>query len=62
VKIFNITNHVISWSQILLEKLIVDQLFKTFPTFYGTGKFIGGSGWFSHEPDETSPDFHIPFL
>ena len=28
------------WSKILLEKLTVSQLVKTFPSFYGTRKFV----------------------
>jgi len=28
------------WSRVLLEKLILTQLFKKFPTFYGTQRFV----------------------
>jgi hypothetical protein len=30
----------ISWSRVLLEKLIATQLVKKFPAFFGTGRFI----------------------
>jgi hypothetical protein len=29
-----------SWSRVLLEKLTVTQLFKKFPAFYGTRRFL----------------------
>jgi hypothetical protein len=35
-----LTNLFIPWSRVLLEKLTVFQLFKKFPAFYGTRKFI----------------------
>jgi hypothetical protein len=37
------------WSRVLLEKLIVTQLVKKFPTFYGTQRFFtvltGARNW-----------------
>jgi len=36
----NLNNLLTPWSRVLLEKLIVTQLVKKFPTFYGTQRFI----------------------
>jgi hypothetical protein len=36
----NLTNQLIPWSRILLEKLVVTQLVKKFRTFYGNRRFI----------------------
>jgi len=35
-----VTYLLIPWSRVLLEKLTGSQLFKKFPTFYGTRRFI----------------------
>ena len=50
------------WSRVLLEKLTVYQLFKKFPAFYGTRRFITAftsARHLSHpEPDQSSPYPH----
>jgi len=35
-----LTNYLTPWNRILLEKLLVTQLVKKFPAFYGIRKFI----------------------
>ena len=51
-------------SRALLEKLIGSQLFKKFPAFYRTGRFITAFTKSRHcpypEPDQYSPYPHIP--
>jgi len=39
-KHYPIHGELILWSHVLLEKLIVTQLIKTFPDFHGTWRFI----------------------
>jgi len=40
LKQLRITIYITPWNTVLLEKLIVPQLVKNFPAFYGTRKFI----------------------
>jgi hypothetical protein len=51
------------WSRVLVEKLIVTQLVKKFPTFYGSQMFLTTfkrTGLFS-EPDESNPQLYTIF-
>jgi hypothetical protein len=49
-----------SWSRVFLEKLNDSQLFKKFPVFDGTRKFITAFTCPYPEPSRTTPCTHIP--
>jgi hypothetical protein len=54
---------VIPWSRVLVEKLIITQLVKKFPTFYGSQRFLTTfkrTGLIS-EPDESNPQLSTVF-
>jgi hypothetical protein len=55
------TTALASWSGVLLEKLIVDQLLKKLPSFYGTQKSIAMFTGPYPELDESTPHPHSVF-
>jgi len=52
------------WSRVLLEKLIVAQLVKKFPAFYGTRSFITvfTTAGYCPYPDPDASSLHSPIL
>jgi hypothetical protein len=60
-----VTTHLTLCSTALLEELIIAQLGKKYPTFYGSRSFITVFKSTTEpypEPDESSPYPHTPFL
>jgi hypothetical protein len=60
-----LTNYLSPWSRVLLEELLVTQLVKKFPTFYGTKDSLpcskGPTTGPYPEPDESNPNLPIIF-